>query len=156
LGKNKRFEDIEELLNTLESMGLEYTEGGSQPHYNTSTKKIAIPRIGQADSSEFYYQYLFHEIGHWLVDKLEVYKDKKTDTRIKHAREELIVEFFSAYVCHLYDIDMIQESTEYLAEWLRKLDNDPYMLVSASAQAEKLIKYVFNPVEDEELKKETA
>lgn len=142
-GDEKRFPEVEDLIKDLEQRGLKYVEAGNQPQYQPATKKIAVPVIGDFESTEYFYQGFFHEVGHWIVDLLDIYKaDKYKSTR--YAREELVVEFFSAYICFLYGIDMIKETVEYTNGWLKNLDDDPYLLVSASAQAEKLVNWVFD------------
>lgn len=143
---NKRFDSIESFVKSIKGLVME--EGGNQPHYRHGEDKIIVPRIEQYSCSEEYYRDLFHELVHWTshADRLSR-EHKKFGYGEEYSREELIAEMGAAYLCHYFGIPINENSVAYIDGWMRKIDADANLLVSAGQQAEKVLKY-FNLTED--------
>ena len=108
---------------------------------------IHLPDKSGFDKGNEYYSTLFHEIGHSTGHQSRV--GRKGIENFDHfgsgqyAKEELVAEFVSAILCRQAGIDNTRENSEaYLKSWIGKLKNDEKLLVSASSQAHKAVKYI--------------
>lgn len=137
---NKRYENIESFVESLKAKGLKIEEGGNSAHHIRHTDIIGMPDIKQFENSDEYYRVMFHEVGHWTGTHLK--RDDKKFDRTEYGKEELIAEMVSAYVSHYFGIAMTQNSFSYLDGWMKAIDADPYLLVSAGQQAEKALKFL--------------
>ena len=61
-----------------------------------------------------------------------------------YSKEELIAEMTSAMLCGVTGIEnkTIDNSAAYVQGWLKKLKNDPRLVVLAAAQAQKAADYI--------------
>jgi len=133
--ENKRFDNIEDFI---KSTGVLIEEGGNHPTFNWATDTIRVPRIEQYDSSDEYYRDFFHELAHWTgnEDRLKRKLDGKDE-----AREELVAEMCSGYLCAYFGIEINENSVAYIDHWIKKVDDDPYLMISAGQRAEKALDY---------------
>ena len=132
---NKRFDNIETFI---QSLGITLVEGGNQPTYSYMTDTLKVPRIEQYSSSEEYYRDLFHELAHWTghENRLKRKRDGKD-----YAREELVAEMCSGYLCAYFGIEVNENSVAYIDHWIKQIDDDPYLMISAGQRAEKALEY---------------
>jgi antirestriction protein ArdC len=138
---NKRFDNIEDFVKSLTWLKME--EGGSSAHYIPSQDLIQVPRIERYESSEAYYQVLFHELVHATGHKDRLNRDLNTfHFGEEYGREELVAEIGAAYLCHYFNIPVTENDVAYIDGWMKKIDADARLLVSASQQAEKVFKYL--------------
>lgn len=137
---NKRFDNVESFIKSIE--GLRFEEGGNQPCYLPSADVMQVPRIEQYSSSEEYYRDLFHELVHWTKHESRLNRDeKKYGWKEKYGREELIAEMGASYLCHYFGIPVNENAVAYIDGWLRSIEGDPNILVSAGQQAEKVLTF---------------
>jgi len=62
-----------------------------------------------------------------------------------YAREELVAEMTAAFLLGVANLDqpaIIDNQAAYLAGWKQKITNDPRMLITAAAQAQKAADYI--------------
>ena len=119
--------------------------------YRPSLHDIIMPSSKQFSTSEEYYSTFFHEIMHWSGKEMnrELNADNKT---IAYAKEELIAEFGSSFLCALCGIkNTLDNSAAYIQDWIEyaKLDNHfiPNAITAASKAVEFLTKSYFDAKE---------
>lgn len=108
-----------------------------------SQDEIHMPYISDFSSTEDYYSTLLHEMTHWTGH------EKRLDRKLKssygteaYAFEELIAELGAAMLCNHLKIEGKLQHTEYIASWLKVLDNDDKAVLRAAAQAQKAFDYI--------------
>lgn len=116
--------------------------------FSPSQDIVQVPCIKQYKVVEEYYSTAFHEFTHSTL--IEKRCNRKVGNRFgdeKYSQEELVAEIGSAMICSIVGIDnakVFNNSVAYVQSWLSKLRNDSKMIVVASAQAEKAVKYIAN------------
>lgn len=117
-------------------------------YFSPSQDLVNVPCIKQYKVVEEYYSTAFHEFTHsTLVEKRCNRKAGKKFGDEEYSKEELVAEIGSAMLCSICGIDnakVFNNSVAYVQSWLRKLRNDSKLIVIASAQAEKAVKYIAN------------
>ena len=137
----KTFESVDSFI---ESTGISIVEGGNNTFYDNDTDSIVIPRHQQYNDTDSYYRDVFRQLSKATGIKKRLNRDaKKFQKDVKHGRENLIAEFASVYMCSKFNIKPDMRVIQELDDWFTALDNDPYLLVSATQQAEKIFDYFF-------------
>lgn len=128
-----------------------HTSSRVTPCWSVGEKMIRMPEKCQFDSLQEYYAALFHEMIHSTAQQLER-KHDYDDTK-QRAREELVAEIGSAYLCGRFGIteSVIKNQSAYCKSWLTALDDDIRALVWASSRAEKAAKLILGETSDEEI-----
>jgi antirestriction protein ArdC len=82
---------------------------------------------------------------------------------VQYSEEELVAEMGAAMLCGLARIDskVIENQASYIENWLKRLKDDPKLLVSAAGQAQKASDYIVGvtwavPAETDEEKTEDS
>lgn len=121
--------------------GARIRTGGDMAFYDPKGDTVQMPPFGAFVDAEAYYAVLAHELVHWTGHATRLDRDL-TLGRFgdeAYAREELIAELGSAFVCA--DLGLTLEPrpdhAAYMASWLRVLRNDKRFIVSAAAHAER-------------------
>lgn len=146
--ENKRFDNIESFI---ESTGITIKHGGSKAFYSPSTDEITIPDISRFSNSDRYYETLLHEIAHATSHESRLNR-KIGDNPKDYAREELLAEIASSYMCYTFGIDVTKFSAQYIQHWMQKIEGDKQLITFASGRAEKVLQFL-NLVETPEYKK---
>lgn len=117
-------------------------------YYSPVLDYINMPVPESFRTPEEYYSTLFHELAHATGHKERL--NRKTLAEIAHfgdhsySKEELVAEMGSAYLCAITGISdpVIENQAAYIQGWLKKLKNDPAMVVQAASQAQKAADYI--------------
>ena len=140
-------EEAEKIVSAMSDKPEIFNNGGNRAYYSMKPDTIHLPDKSGFDKGNEYYSTLFHEIGHSTGHQSRV--GRKGIENFDHfgsgqyAKEELVAEFVSAILCRQAGIDNTRENSEaYLKSWIGKLKNDEKLLVSASSQAHKAVKYI--------------
>ncbi len=122
--------------------------GMAKAFYSPSDDCIGMPERERFNGEAGYYATLFHELVHSTGHE----KRLKRASIIEHngygsdqyCKEELIAELGSAFLCGYADIveRTIDNSAAYLEGWLKQLQSDRTLIVSAAAQAQKAVDYM--------------
>ena len=95
--------------------------------------------------SEGYYATLVHELTHWTGAKHRL--DREMGKRFgdqAYAAEELVAEISAAFLC--VELGIIQDTradhAQYLAQWLRLMEEDSRAIFTASAKASEAASYL--------------
>lgn len=119
-----------------------------QAYYRPSTDEINMPKRESFRSVEDFYSVLFHEINHSTGAEKRL--NRKTLTEMApfgsaiYSEEELVAEMGAAMLCGVAGIGnkVINQSAAYCAGWLRKIKNEPGILIKAAGKAQKSCDYV--------------
>jgi len=113
-------------------------------YYHPRYDIITMPDRSQFDSSSGYYATLLHELSHWTghPDRLDrsVLMENGAEA---YAREELRAEIASMLLGNELHIGYdISQHISYLDSWVSILENSPFEIHSAAADAEKILAYL--------------
>lgn len=104
---------------------------------------INIPSAGMYNSIEAYYCDLFRQLVKSTAKELNRHGEgEKWDYA---SREELVGEIGAAVICNDQEIDIldvIENSTAYIARWMGVLQNDKGALLWASKKAKEAVEYI--------------
>ena len=123
-------------------------DGGNQAFYRPRTDSIHLPKWSRFKTGEEYYSTLFHELIHSTGHETRLARRGIMETdhfgSEQYSTEELIAEIGSAFMCGMTGIEKqtLENSTAYIAGWLKELKNDKRMVVIAAAQAQKAVDFV--------------
>ena len=128
---------------------------GDRAFYSPATDSVVVPLISQYENAEEYYSTAFHELTH---STLKPYRcNRESDGKAAafgdkvYSREELVAEIGSSILCYeanLDDAKTFKNSVAYIQSWMKKLKDDPKMIVWAASRAEKAAKYILGITEE--------
>ena len=140
--------DAEQLVQKYADGLPEINFGGNRAYYRPSSDQIQMPPINQFKNSDGYYSTLFHELVHSTghenrLNRTGVAKEQDGFGGDNYSREELVAELGSTFLCAETQITkVIENSTAYIASWLKALKNDPRMVIQAASAAQKAAEWV--------------
>jgi antirestriction protein ArdC len=113
--------------------------GMATAFYSPGEDAVGMPELARFNTEADYYATLFHELTHSTGHKSRL--DRLTSTSFgteEYSAEELVAELGSAFLCGHGGVErQLEVSAAYLQGWLKALQNDPKLIVKASAQAQK-------------------
>lgn len=120
---------------------------GTPPCYVPALDRVRMPPRAAYYTEAGFYADLLHELVHWTGAKTRL--DRTPPKRWgddAYAFEELVAEIGSAFLCTDLSIskEVERDQAPYLANWLRRLKDDPTQLWSASRAAETAADYLHN------------
>lgn len=122
--------------------------GGGRAYYVPAEDRIQMPHRDTFITDENYYATRFHETVHSTghKDRLKRPGVMKFDTfgSAQYSEEELVAEMGAAMLCGVAGIagKTIDNQAAYIQGWLKRLQDDPKLLVSAGGQAQKAADYI--------------
>ena len=140
----KEHKPIEFVEKAIHDTGAKIEFGGNRAAYSPSLDRIYIPEMSSFDTIEGYYGTICHELIHWTAKRL----DRPMSTNHaseEYAFEELIAELGSAYAMANFGLlnqHKMQQSTAYIALWLKRLKSDSKYIFKASSQAINAVKHL--------------
>jgi len=112
--------------------------------YSPRDDLIRMPPPGMFRSSEDYYHTLFHEMTHATGHGSRLDREGITNPirfgSERYSKEELIAELGAAFLSNeagILDQVRFDNSAAYLNSWIKKLEDDPALIVSAASQAQR-------------------
>ena len=117
--------------------------GGDQAFYVPSEDFISIPHQTSYTDQINYYRTAFHELGHWTGHKSRL--DRSLTTKhgtADYAREELVAELATAFVCASFGIVPTVRHADYIGNWLQVLKEDARAIVKAASLASKASDFI--------------
>ena len=112
--------------------------GGERAFYVPAADFIQVPPQPAFFEQINYYRTCFHEIGHWTGHASRLARDLSSGFGSKtYAREELVAEMTSAFLCASLGITPIVRHTDYLGFWLDMLREDNRAIFRAASAASK-------------------
>ena len=130
---------------------------GNEAYFRPSTDSITLPMFEQFKKAEEYYGTAFHEMTHSTGVKNRLNRDMSGWFGDPHyAKEELIAELGSAFLCHHCGIEKtIDNTTAYIQSWLKALQNDVKLVTDASKYAGRATEFIIDGFEGYEEVEET-
>ena len=126
--------------------GADIRHGGTRAFYAPHPDYVQMPPFETFRDAESHAAVMGHEIVHWTKHDKRLARDMG---RVRHgdegyAREELVAELGSAFLCA--DLGITPETREdhaaYIATWLKVLKDDKRFVFSAASQAQRAVDYL--------------
>lgn len=127
----------------IAATGADFRVGGDQAFYVPSQDFISIPHQTDYADQINYYRTAFHELGHWTGHPARL--DRNLTTKFgtqDYAREELVAEMATAFVCASLGIVPTVRHADYIGNWLTVLKEDARAIVRAASLASKAADYI--------------
>ena len=121
----------------------------ARAYYTLDKDFVNIPKIELHESSEDYYNTLFHELIHSTGHPDRV--NRKTITQYSefgdytYSEEELVAELGASFLAAYTGIDrekLMKNNAAYLKGWLSKFRDDKKILLKAAAEAQKAVSWI--------------
>lgn len=147
---------IEKAENILAASGAAIKHDQSnRAFYRRMEDAIHLPPKENFDAPDKYYATALHELGHWTGEEKRLNREFGPFGSEKYAREELRAEIASWMLGQEIGIghDPGQHAA-YVQSWIQALKEDPYEIVRACRDAEKIKEYVFDLERKKELQQE--
>ena len=122
--------------------------GMTQAYYAPRQDIVGMPDAKRFKTEETYHASLFHELVHSTGHEKRLKRQSITERNgfgsDPYAKEELIAELGSAFLCGQAGIveRTIDSSSAYLEGWLKQLKSDKTLIVYAAAQAQKASDFI--------------
>lgn len=122
----------------------------NEAFYNPRKDMIVVPQKGQFQEINEFYSTIFHEIVHSTGHSTRLNRDtmgKASFGTNLYSREELVAETGSAMLMNIVGIETpgtFNNSAAYIQSWITHLQQDEKLIVTASAKAEKAVRYILN------------
>lgn len=117
-----------------------------EAYFSPSRDLVQVPPLSSHKSSANYYSTLFHELTHssGIPKRLNRFEISDRDPS-EYAKEELVAELGAAMMLAELGIEnnkVLTNSAAYIQSWIKRLRDDPQMIVAASSKAEKAVKFI--------------
>lgn len=114
-------------------------------YYSPSSDEIHLPYRENFSAAGDYYCTALHELGHWACSKRRLNMEGGAFGTESYGQEELRVEIASWMICQDLGLDFQPESSAaYVQHWMKSIREDPYEIVRACRDAEKIKGYVLS------------
>jgi antirestriction protein ArdC len=123
--------------------GADIRIGGGEAYYAPQDDYIRVPRPEHFHEPINWFRTVLHELGHWSGHRSRL--DRLPDTGFgspAYAREELVAEMASAFLCAELGIVPTVRHADYLGAWLSVLREDSKAIFRAASQASKAADYL--------------
>ncbi|WP_343517812.1 zincin-like metallopeptidase domain-containing protein [Sphingomonas sp.] len=122
----------------IEASGVDFRIGGSRAFYVPGKDYVQVPPQPAFFEQVNYYRTALHELTHATGHPSRLDRDLSNGFGTKgYAREELVAEMGSAFLCASLGIVPSVRHADYLASWLDVLRGDNRAIFRAAAQASK-------------------
>lgn len=115
-------------------------------YYSPELDSIHLPKREMFNSAEEYALTLTHELVHSTGHQSRLNRFESDSTKFgckTYAKEELVADIGATMMLAQVGIQVELDNTaSYITNWLNALENDPSLIVSASAKAQKAVDYV--------------
>jgi antirestriction protein ArdC len=150
--EGEKFEPIakcEEIVAGYHDRGPAFMEGGDRACYSPSGDYIKMPFKNTFLGEPQYYSTVFHEMTHSTGHEKRLNRETLVNGvsfgSEVYSKEELVAEIGASFLMGIAGIEDNQaQSASYIAGWLKALNNDKKLVVSAAAQAQKAADYILN------------
>jgi antirestriction protein ArdC len=125
--------------------GARFQHGGDKAFYMPSQDLIQLPPIEAFRDAESYAATKAHELLHWTGKSGRMGREfGKRFGDTAYAREELVAELGSAFLCATLGItpEPREDHAAYLSHWLAVLKGDKRAIFSAAAHAQRAVDYL--------------
>lgn len=128
--------DVAEAL--IAASGADFRIGGSRAFYVPSEDFVQVPPQPAFRAQIDYYRTCLHELGHWTGHGSRLGRDQTGGFgSAAYAREELVAELASAFLCASLGIVPTVRHADYVGNWLTVLRGDNRAIFRAASAASK-------------------
>ncbi|MEZ5897205.1 MAG: zincin-like metallopeptidase domain-containing protein [Parvularculaceae bacterium] len=136
-------ETIPRAENLIKATGADFRIGGDKAFYVPSQDFIRVPPQPAFFEQINYYRTCFHELGHWTGHASRLNREfKGRYGSHPYAREELVAELSSAFICASLSIAPTVRHANYLGSWLEVLNEDKRAIFNAASLASKAADFI--------------
>ena len=129
----------------IEASGADLRIGGDEAYYAPAFDHIVVPPPEIYFEPINWYRTALHELGHWTGHPTRLDRLPKTSFGSpEYAREELVAEMASAFLCAELGIIPTVRHADYLGAWLSVLREDSRAIFRAASRASKAAEYLLN------------
>ena len=126
---------------------------GDRAYYTPSTDTVTLPLMDQFESVAEYYSTAFHELTHSTGHASRLNRLSKVVCfgSEEYSKEELVAEIGAATLVTRTGFETessFSNSVSYIQSWLKALQNDKRMIVSAAGRAEKAVMMILDEEEE--------
>ena len=133
----------------IAATGADFRIGGDKAFYDPAEDYIGVPPQPAFFHQIDYYRTALHELGHWTGHPKRLNRDLSGAMRSQaYAREELVAELASAFLCASLAIVPTVRHADYLGAWLEVLREDARAIFRAASQAAKAADFVLGAKQD--------
>lgn len=127
----------------IAATGADIRIGGGEAFYAPKADHIQVPEPQTYYAPINWYRTVLHELGHWTghCSRLDRLPDTGFGTPA-YAREELVAEMASAFLCAELGILPTVRHADYIGSWLSVLRGDSKAIFRAASQASKAADYL--------------
>ena len=130
----------------FKATGADVRYRGDRAFYSNDGDFIQMPVIEAFRDAESFYATLAHESAHWTKHPSRLDRDfgRKQWGDEGYAREELVAELASAFLCTDLGLtpEVRDDHASYIANWLSVLKNDKRTIFIAAAYAQKAVDFL--------------
>jgi antirestriction protein ArdC len=127
----------------IDATGADFRIGGDRAFYSPGSDYIQVPRPDAYFEPINWHRTALHELGHWVGHSSRLARDLSgVFGSALYAKEELVAEMTSAFVCASLGIVPTVRHTDYLGSWLEVLKEDDRAIVRAASAASKAADYL--------------
>ena len=120
--------------------------GGTRAYYAVGPDRIQMPPIEAFRDALSFYATVAHETVHWTKHERRLQRDfgRKTWGDDGYAREELVAELGSAFLCADLELtpEVRDDHASYIASWIEVLKNDKRCVVQAASYAQRAVDFL--------------
>lgn len=143
------WERVEAAESLVRRTGAHVLEDAARPHYLPETDIVHVPAREAYPEREGFYADLLHELAHWTGHPSRLARPMcGAFGSPDYAREELVAELASAFVCAEIGICGRLTHAEYLGAWLTILREDRHAIFAAAAAARRAAEYLMSDTKD--------
>jgi antirestriction protein ArdC len=121
-------------------------DGSGRAYYQPLSDSIHLPLKDAFHSSEEFYSTQFHELAHSTGHQKRLNRPDAFGNdfgSVSYSKEELVAEMASAFLCAHCGIEKtIQNSSAYIAGWLKAFRGDKRMVITAASAAHKAYNFI--------------
>jgi antirestriction protein ArdC len=124
-------------------------EKATRAYYTLNKDYVNIPKIELHESSEDYYNTLFHELVHSTGHPKRINRSTITTLSqfgdITYSEEELVAELGASFLAAYTGIDresLMKNNAAYLKGWVSKFRDNKKMILKAAAEAQKAVNWI--------------
>jgi antirestriction protein ArdC len=136
----------------IAATGADFRIGGERAFYSPIHDVIQVPRPDSYFEPINWHRTALHELGHWTGHPARLGRDLSGGFgSALYAKEELVAEITSAFVCASLGIVPTVRHADYIGSWLEVLREDDRAIVRAASAASKAADYLlaFRPESDQ-------
>jgi antirestriction protein ArdC len=128
---------------TIAATGADFRIGGAEAYYAPRGDYVRVPPQPAFRHQIDYYRTALHELGHWTGHASRLARDLSNPFgSAGYAREELVAELASAFLCAALGIQPSVRHADYLGSWLAVLRADNRAIFRAASLASKAADYL--------------